>query len=1753
MNTGTGWEQNNSWIPPLDFGWSNDYGVRVLDVNGDGLVDIIMGYKNDLGTEYYDAYLNTGEGWIQDNSWNPPTYLSYADVNVGIQLADLNGDGLVDIVTLRSAWLNTGSGWEQDNSWGSPVSLASFNTGVVLVDVNGDGLADILKSIYDNVGYTYDAWINTGSGWERDNSWNPPTLIASYNKDQGVRFADLNGDGLTDIIKAGYGDYHTWINTNTESTENYKTQGLLKKIQHPTGGSTTIKYEPSTLFDNTGEDGVSDLTMSMWVTSSVTRDNGITGMGSIVSTTDYTYKNGMQYFDPPEEIEFRGFGEVTVENEYSIVKHFFHQDNVLKGIEHHTEVWDKNGNLYSSSNAEYTAQEMYPDVNLILLDSESKTKFDGLVQNPSSSAGWSSFIKYNEYDDYGNPLSITDYGDVNTTGDGKYYHFEYVNAVNPWILGKKTHEWVEDSDHVKKSESWYYYDETNDNSAISKGQLTKTVSWNNLGDNPNVLYDYDAYGNIIRITNPEGASKNIEYDANNLYPVSIENALGQRECYEYNNLGRITKITDSNGISTEYIYDDLHRITRILKVDDTPDSPSIEYTYYQDGVAPEKISTKTKEKGDTHLVDNAVFCNSTLITISPSSDGTLTDYQMSFNVSYDPEMQPDFDDIRFTDGNGVLLPYWIEEKTDYISAKVWVKVPVIDGTENTTVRMYYGNPTVSSKSSIDEVMIFYDMFEGNSINSSKWIRTSYDDYRMYRISYSVSDGVYTSTIEPRSTSAISLGGSVLESRVNFEDPIVLHIDYYGPTEIGHFADVSYGTGYYMEYKGVTDGWYYNSHIYTSQTLLSYYTSGSEEEIYLDNRVMYPEYTWTDMVFKFGGSNVALYVNGIEKINVLGEFENTHGTIRLPHFTSGALLRDKNTFKVKNLFVRKYASSEPTYTISKSPNHSTFDSTDSYDGFGQLIQKKYEGEDGWIVQNTAYNELGFLESAEVPHYSDQSGLSVTYEYDATGRPTVITNTDGTTLRYNYELDNTKITNQNGVDKTLTSDVFGNIVKVYEFNEGETYVTSYDYDALNNLIEISPGSPVIPGTRPPSSVCLTYDSLGRKVAMDDPDMGSWTYEYDLNGNLINQTDSRGVSTILNYDDLDRVTAIDYPNDEDINFTYDLEFKGTLSQVTKGSASSSYDYDLRYRVESETLTIDGTPYTTSYDYDSMDRVTGITYPNGKAVSLTYNAQTLLESVNGVIDDLDYNARNQITRKEYSNGVVTTYTYDSQKLLLDRIYAAGLQDLNYDFDNVGNVLEIADNTQNSVKTYGYDDLDRLVSADMSVNSVPTYQRDFTYDQYGSIRQVTNNGATISSYDYSATPSHAPVTYNGNTLDYDANGNLIDDEDFIYVYNDANQLSEVRYSTNNSLVEKYWYDANGQRIKKQNSGGEFTYYINKFYEIDNGTSTSYFFRDDERVAKQTSEGMEWYLSDHIGSTSLMVDETRLEVERTDYFPYGQVRSGGLEKYGFTGQENDADTGLMYYGARYYSPEYRVFVQPDTMLPDPYNPQALNRYSYALNNPVKYTDPSGHYVETAIDVAFLAMDINDIRSGNADKWTYIGLATDVVCALAPGVTGGRLGVQALEETVTHGDDLAGFFNRMDKTAGVEKKVDNAIDAGQAVNHVGDAGKVLNQLPNFKNAKIDSRKITDYALNPNNPVGSNKARVFKSALGYDRSNADDLIEQIYSKLPESQANVGKLDRYGQRYTVDMAITGANGNVATVRTGWILDAGSDSPRLTTLFVK
>ena len=107
------------------------------------------------------------------------------------------------------------------------------------------------------------------------------------------------------------------------------------------------------------------------------------------------------------------------------------------------------------------------------------------------------------------------------------------------------------------------------------------------------------------------------------------------------------------------------------------------------------------------------------------------------------------------------------------------------------------------------------------------------------------------------------------------------------------------------------------------------------------------------------------------------------------------------------------------------------------------------------------------------------------------------------------------------------------------------------------------------------------------------------------------------------------------------------------------------------------------------------------------------------------------------------------------------------------------------------------------------------------------------------------------------------------------------------------------------------------------------------------------------------------------------------------------------------------------------------------------------------------------------------------------------------------------------------------------------------LINADKAIIDDRKFIDYLLNPNNSRGMHKARVFRAALGYTKLNYKNLIQAIRDGIMVGEAVLLREDAYGQHYRVEMTITGPKGSALLV-TGWILDRGSDVPRLTTAFI-
>jgi RHS repeat-associated protein len=111
-------------------------------------------------------------------------------------------------------------------------------------------------------------------------------------------------------------------------------------------------------------------------------------------------------------------------------------------------------------------------------------------------------------------------------------------------------------------------------------------------------------------------------------------------------------------------------------------------------------------------------------------------------------------------------------------------------------------------------------------------------------------------------------------------------------------------------------------------------------------------------------------------------------------------------------------------------------------------------------------------------------------------------------------------------------------------------------------------------------------------------------------------------------------------------------------------------------------------------------------------------------------------------------------------------------------------------------------------------------------------------------------------------------------------------------------------------------------------------------------QGVQFLLSDHLGSTTISYDPATDDVSRQYYNPWGELR-GASEPVldtdiGYTGQRLDTSADLMYYNARYYDPTIGRFISADTIIPNPADPQSLNRYSYVRNNPIRYSDPSGN-------------------------------------------------------------------------------------------------------------------------------------------------------------------------------------------------------------------
>ena len=216
------------------------------------------------------------------------------------------------------------------------------------------------------------------------------------------------------------------------------------------------------------------------------------------------------------------------------------------------------------------------------------------------------------------------------------------------------------------------------------------------------------------------------------------------------------------------------------------------------------------------------------------------------------------------------------------------------------------------------------------------------------------------------------------------------------------------------------------------------------------------------------------------------------------------------------------------------------------------------------------------------------------------------------------------------------------------------------------------------------------------------------------------------------------------------------------------------------------------------------------------------------------------------------------------------------------------------------------------------------------------------------------------------------------------------------TIIEEYTYDANGNRVMKYEPlRNSTTYYFdNNFVRVVNlsGTFDSVYYYDEGSLVGSldvNSSKISFYHPDHLGSTSITTNSTGNLIEETTYEPFGKIISGGNDRYDYTGKETDIGTGLDYYGARYYDPTYAQFTQPDIIIQDVYNPQTLNRYSYVLNNPMKYTDPTGNFWQFAALPALVSNPVGWVILGIMTVATVYSIISASTVSTAATVTGGK--------------------------------------------------------------------------------------------------------------------------------------------------------------------
>ncbi|WP_025743166.1 FG-GAP-like repeat-containing protein [Aquimarina pacifica] len=689
-------------------------------------------------------------------------------------------------------------------------------------------------------------------------------------------------------------------------------------------------------------------------------------------------------------------------------------------------------------------------------------------------------------------------------------------------------------------------------------------------------------------------------------------------------------------------------------------------------------------------------------------------------------------------------------------------------------------------------------------------------------------------------------------------------------------------------------------------------------------------------------------------------------------------------------------------------------------FDQLHRKVYDSQKSlngnWVRVSYEYDKFDRIAQQSEPHFGNAPTQWNTTLYDFYGRVSSQQLYTGKNISYSY---NNLITTVNDGTKTVstTKDAMGNVIKTDDPG-GPIYFTYYGNGALES------------SNYRGRLQKIEQDGWGRKTKLTDPSAGEYTYTYNGYGEVIEETTPKG-STTYTYLPTGRVSQSIMKGDltnMTTSYTYDSATKQltTVSAVDAFNSSTymyTYAYDSYLRPSLITENANGAIYSKALTYDTYSRlksemytaqVDGITSTSDMAYSYD-GFGNLIQSSDSKITTMT--ARGQVTKMILGDSeYVHTKSYDPYGYLQSEAVGVNGNDEyditnDYQFNTVRGTLTSRKRTSqlsseglthNYEETFSYDNLDRLTAIDGPHSETKTYEEagrimsnsnigDYLYKTGDPNFQLQNITLNANGEEHFRNRAMQEITYNmfKNPVDinepgkgrvsfaYGPMGNRVD----AWYGGEESEKTERRYHKRYSTIipAEVIQDTedNSYKVVFYRGGDAYSAPFAKIETFKNNQSESdqlfYLQRDylgsieNIMLKSDTSEGEQYTLVESRRFGAWGTIDSFWSKDEDNTFSYATA----ILDRGYTGHEHFFDIDLIHMNGRMYDPHLARFLSPDNYIQSPYNSQNYNRYSYVLNNPLMYNDPSGELlVEAGLGAYFLAGAImgGSVLSGNWDNW-----------------------------------------------------------------------------------------------------------------------------------------------------------------------------------------